>query len=161
MSEDASPAVEPLLQALETGEPHRFADWPVAAVPRSGAIVYTVWDREGRLVYVGMAGRGGQRSTASTGPFGRLASHASGRRSGDQFCVYVADHYVMPELTREQIVAVRDGELSMDELIRDHIHRSFGFRFAVAENYAAAMSVENRIKRGALGRPPRLNPGRR
>ncbi len=66
----------------------------------------------------------------------------------------------MPELTREQITAIRDGELSMDELIRDHIHRSFGFRFAIAENYKTAMSVENRVKQGALGQPPRLNPAR-
>ena len=39
------------------------------------------------------------------------ASHG-GRRSGDQFCVHIADHYVLPELTREQIEAIRDLRLS-------------------------------------------------
>jgi hypothetical protein len=34
------------------------ADWPISAVPRSGALVYTVWNRSGQLIYVGMAGRG-------------------------------------------------------------------------------------------------------
>lgn len=47
-----------LLDALEHGELFWFANWPVAAVPRSGAIVYTVWDRSSRFIYVGMAGRG-------------------------------------------------------------------------------------------------------
>src|SRR3954454_17261883 len=110
VSEDASPAVGPLPESLETGEPHRFADWPVAAVPRTGAIAYTVWDREGRLVYVGMARRRGERSRASTGPFGRLASHASGRRSGDQFCVYVCDRLVLPAL-RDRLGEVADVSL--------------------------------------------------
>ena len=42
MTEDATPAVDPLLEALDAGEPHRFADWPVAAILRTGPIVYTV-----------------------------------------------------------------------------------------------------------------------
>jgi hypothetical protein len=39
----------------------------------------------------------------------RLASHASGRRSGDQFCVYVADRLVMPELTSDGLEAIAAG----------------------------------------------------
>ncbi len=88
----------------------------------------------------------------------RLRSHASGRRSGDQFCVYVADHYVMPDLIRPQIEAIRDGELSMDILVRDCIHHRFCYRFAQASSYAEAMEVENAIKTGVLGQLPRLNP---
>ena len=45
-----------LLDALEQGQLFWFADWPVAAVPRSGAVVYMVWDRSGRLIYVGHLG---------------------------------------------------------------------------------------------------------
>jgi hypothetical protein len=60
--------------------------------PGSGAGVYTIWDDEGGLVYAGIAGR----NPAGKGLASRLRSHASGRRSGDQFCVYVADHYVHP-----------------------------------------------------------------
>ena len=78
-----------LLGALEHGQLFWFADWPVAAVPRSGALVYTVWRRSSDFIYVGIAGRGETSSARGFGPFGRLASHASGRRSGDQFCVYV------------------------------------------------------------------------
>ena len=67
----------------------------------------------------------------------------------------------MPDLTREQIEAIRDGQLSMDALIREHIQTEFTYRFAEAASYTEAMAVENAVKSGALGRPPRLNPTRR
>jgi hypothetical protein len=92
--------LDAVLRRLETGPLHRFADFEtVADLPRKGAAVYTIWDDEGALVYVGVSGRS---ATSKTGPWGRLRSHWNGRRSGDQFCVYVADHYVLPEL-RDQI----------------------------------------------------------
>src|SRR5436305_2102745 len=75
-----------------------------------------------------------------------MASRSSIKRPFEACC----------ERRHETILAIRDGDLSMDELIRDQIHSSFGFRFAIAETYATAMSVENRVKHGALGRPPRL-----
>ncbi len=67
-------------------------------VPLHGAGVYTIWHEDGRFIYVGMSGRGITKDTATRNtPFGiyiRLRSHASGRRSGDQFCVYVAGRLV-------------------------------------------------------------------
>src|SRR5205823_12926567 len=91
-------------------------------IPGSGAGVYTIWDDDGGLVYAGIAGRNPEgRGLAS-----RLRSHAKGRRSGDQFCVYVADHYVLPELSREQIEDIRDSRLSMDALVREKIQGAFG-----------------------------------
>ena len=148
-----------LIDQLENGELHRFADYSTlaAVIPGVGAGVYTIWDDEGGLVYAGIAGR----NPAGKGLASRLRSHASGRRSGDQFCVYVADHYVLPELTHEQIEAIRDSELSMDALVREKIRTSFGFRFVVVTDYRTAMQVESAIKAGQLkvGRP-RLNPSR-
>ena len=148
-----------LIDQLEHGPLHRFADYATLAgvIPSSGAGVYTIWDDEGGLVYAGIAGR----NPAGKGLASRLRSHASGRRSGDQFCVYVADHYVLPELTREQIEAIRDSRLSMDALVRDKIHAAFGFRFVAVEDYRTALQVETMIKGGRLraGRP-RLNPSR-
>jgi hypothetical protein len=126
-------------------------------IPGSGAGVYTIWDDAGGFVYTGIAGR----NPAGKGLASRLRSHASGRRSGDQFCVYVADHYVLPELSGEQIEAIRDSRLSMDSLVREKIHAAFGFRFVVVEDYKTAIQVENLVKSGRLqaGRP-RLNPSR-
>ena len=75
--------------------------------------------------------------------------------------MYVADHYVLPELTREQIEAIRDSRLSMDMLVRDKIHAAFAFRFIVVDDYRTAMQVESVIKGGRLGAGrPRLNPPR-
>src|SRR5215210_5893290 len=90
-----------LLDGLEHGPLHRFADYAdlTGVIPSGGAGVYTIWDDGGGLVYAGIAGR----NPLGKGLASRLRSHASGRRSGDQFCVYVADHYVLPDLTSEQI----------------------------------------------------------
>ena len=148
-----------LIDQLERGPLHRFADYATLAsvIPRSGAGVYTIWDDSGELIYAGIAGR----NPAGTGLASRLRSHANGRRSGDQFCVYVADHYVLPQLTRPQVEAIRDSKLSMDALVREKISSAFGFRFIVVDDYRTAMQVENIVKSGALraGRP-RLNPSR-
>jgi hypothetical protein len=162
VSDDVGATVAPdeeLIEELEKGPLHRFAEYATLTdvIPASGAGVYTVWDDAGGLVYAGIAGR----NPAGKGIASRLRSHASGRRSGDQFCVYVADHYVLPELTREQIEAIRDSRLSMDALVREKIHAEFGFRFVVVNDYAAAMQVENAVKGGRLGAGrPRLNPSR-
>jgi hypothetical protein len=58
-----------------------------------------------------MSGRGARREdfvaepgqrAAAMGLWTRLNSHASGRRSGDQFNVYVCDRFVVPALTPGQ-----------------------------------------------------------
>ncbi len=146
------------LRALKDELGHRFSNFRTLGdvVPSAGAGVYTIWDEGGRLVYVGIAGR----NPDGTGLAGRLRSHASGRRSGDQFCVYVADHYVLPELSRSQIEAIRDSELSMDALVRDYIHQRFVFRLVAVESYADAMAIETAVKSGALGELPLRNPPR-
>jgi hypothetical protein len=71
----------------------RLADWPNDLVPRRTAGVYAVW-RAGEFLYAGMSGRGARREdfvvdsgqlASAKGLWTRLNSHASGRRSGDQF----------------------------------------------------------------------------
>jgi hypothetical protein len=143
-----------IISALLDGPSGRFADPISPDVPTSGAGIYTVWDEGGQLVYVGAAGRNPQ----GAGLASRLRSHASGRRSGDQFCVYVADHYVLPELTPEQVEAIARFQLSMDELIREKVQRSFTFRVATVPDYPTALAVESWVKSGAADcGPPRLN----
>jgi hypothetical protein len=39
---------------LRSGQLHWFKDWPNAEASNARAGVYTVWDTEGRFVYVGM-----------------------------------------------------------------------------------------------------------
>jgi hypothetical protein len=112
-----------------------------------------------------MSGRGitadtPQRKTPH-GLYTRLHSHASGRRSGDQFCVYVADRLVLPSLTTHDIAAIASGRHQMDAFVRTYIHENLLYRFVVLPDGMAAYRVEAAIKSGKWdhGRPL-LNPGR-
>src|SRR5687767_8481583 len=134
-----------LLVTLRSGRLHPFADLDeIEDLPRTGAGIYTIWEQDEQLVYVGIAGR----NIVGKGLHGRLKSHHQGRRSGDQFCVYVGDRYVLPELTEADRVAIGAGELSMDQKIRDYIRTHFAFRYIEVGDYPTAMRVENAVKAG-------------
>jgi hypothetical protein len=150
--------LEELLAKLQSGPKTSFRDFDRTGVP-SGAGVYTIWDRDERLVYVGMSGRGLRLGDPIPNrPHGlvtRLTSHARGRRSGDQFCVYVADRFVLPRLSAEHIEKIGSGELSLDDLVKAHIHLHFSLRFASTATAKDAFAVERAIQRGSWppGRP--------
>jgi hypothetical protein len=148
-------------EALTSGLIHWFSNWSTADVPRSGAVVYTIWNREGSFIYVGMSGRsftGSAEGNGKAGPWGRLNSHASGRRSGDQFCVYVADRLVLPTL-HDRIQEIADGTLSLDVATRDYIRANLGFRWVCMESGKAAFELERRLQKGEAARgKPLLNP---
>ena len=154
------------LAELRDGPLYRFADWPNPAVPNGRIGVYTVWHGD-QLFYVGMAGRAIGPSSDTSGPApakltglrSRLASHASGRRSGDQFCVYVFDRLVLPRLSSQQIQDAAQGQLSLDGLTRQLIRQSLSYRFTLLSDAATARAVERDIQRdGLVGQPPLLNP---
>ena len=107
------------MNALVTGPAFRLADWPNDQVPRRAAGVYTIWRQE-EFIYVGMSGRGAKAEdfVAARGQddqakwlWTRLGSHASGRRSGDQFNVYICDRFVVPALTPRQQRDIGQGKL--------------------------------------------------
>jgi hypothetical protein len=105
------------LETLCSGPLAWFRDWPNLAVPAGTAGVYTIWSGD-RLVYVGIAVRSLRQ---------RLATHATGRRGGDQFCAYVADRPVLPTVTPDEIKAISVGELSFDARVRCYIHQNFRY----------------------------------
>jgi hypothetical protein len=124
-------------------------------IPGSGAGVYTIWDDAGGLVYTGIAGR----NPAGKGLASRLRSHASGRRSGDQFCIYVCDRLVIPTLTPEQIQAVGAGTLLLDALTKQHIREFRSYRFVATTDSTSAFRLERLVQGGALDTgKPILNP---
>jgi|SRR2546428_9459400 hypothetical protein len=149
---------------LSRGEASSFANWPNPSVPAYGAGVYTIWHNDGRFIYVGMSGRGITAETirrnTPPGIYTRLQSHASGRRSGDQFCVYVADRLVLPTLSQQDIAAIASGRHQMDAFVRRYIHENLSYRFVMVPDGATAYMVEAAIKNGKWehGRPL-LNPG--
>ena len=72
------------LAPLERGRLYSFSAWASSIVP-SGAGMYTIWDNDGRLIYVGISGRGlirndvtaMQKSGERRGLVQRRATHAS------------------------------------------------------------------------------------
>lgn len=154
------------LAELRDGPLYRFADWPNPEIPNGRIGVYAVWGGD-ELIYVGMGGRAvgpnadtnGPASTKLTGLRSRLASHASGRRSGDQFCIYVFDRLVLPTLSLQQIQNAARGQLSLDGLTRQLIRQSLCHRSTLVGDAIAARAVEREIQReGLASRPPQLNP---
>ncbi|MFT7650678.1 MAG: hypothetical protein ACI8Y4_005452, partial [Candidatus Poriferisodalaceae bacterium] len=121
--------------------PFCFGDWPAAGVPAVAAGIYAIWD-DVRLLYVRMSGRGRSRqdladaegSRRKVGLWTRLNSHASGRRSGDQFCVYVPDRPVLPTLTAGRIESIAAGATRMDDLVRAIVRDQMSCRFAITVN---------------------------
>ena len=108
MSEDAHRAA--LCRVLVEGPVYSFRDWPNPKVPPVAAGVYTVWMGDAFL-YAGMSGHGltaqairdqQERGDRRKALYARLNSHASGQRSGDTFCLYICDRYVIPGLTPDE-----------------------------------------------------------
>src|SRR6516225_10773479 len=153
-----------LANDLSSGPTYSFASWPNSSVPTFGAGVYTIWHSDGRFIYVGMSGRGITvetiRRNTPQGLYTRLQSHASGRRSGDQFCVYVADRLVLPTLSQQDIAAIASGRHQMDAFVRRYIHENLLYRSVMLTDATAAYAIEAAIKNGEWehGRPL-LNPG--
>ena len=154
-------------ETLENGQEFYFRDWSSNNIPKICAGVYTIWQDQ-KLIYVGMSGRSLSAEQIEThcnnnskakGLFTRLKSHASGRRSGDHFCVYVGDRLVLPLLSQVQIIKIGAGELSFDSLIKDFIHKNLTYRFVETPNDETAFFLEKEIRSGALkDGNPFLNP---
>jgi len=154
------------IEKLTSGLLLPFATWPHSEVPHAGAGVYSIWNLDGALIYVGMSGRGmtssqileSQNAGTKRGLWTRLNSHASGARSGDQFCVYVADRLVLKNLNTEHVEAISNRTTNFDHLIRKYIHENLSFRFAVTLDGKAAGELETECRLGSLGAIPYLNP---
>jgi len=144
--------------ALSNGTRHRFSDWPIADVPFGPAGVYAVW-ADGSLLYIGMSWRDHREDPRAKGVHSRLASHASGRRSGDQFNVYICDHYVIPDLDAVQLEDLRTGKRILDRLTKQYIGEHLEFSVWIAPDGATARAVEHELRGvGFNGKRPSLNP---
>ena len=137
---------------LAQGALHRFRDWPIKSMRQTPG-AYTIWDQAGRLIYVGIAKEG------KKGLRGRLGDHANGGRGGDRFNVYVADRFVLQQLTPSQISEISAGALSFDSLVKEYNHDHFAFRVHETATDTEAKDIEKTIKAGhwPAGRPF-LNP---
>ena len=133
-----------------------FSEDPRRHIPNKGSIIYSVWNKEEKFIYIGISGL--QKSLEKRSPLSRMISHASGRRSGDQFCIYIHDFYVIPKLIEEGEYIPSIGVL--DKLTKDFIHNNLNYRFIGFETDNSdeiVRSLENQIKSGVLGISPILN----
>ena len=147
---------------VQFSDRHKFSDWPNVTVPVLAAGVYVIWDGQ-QLIYCGMSGREFEKAQSAQrkkyGLINRLASHASGRLSGDQFCVYVANRLVIPNLQAEQLNKFASGELTLDRLTRTYIHARLDYQFAIVESSRQAYELEMKARQGMIfGAKPLLNP---
>jgi hypothetical protein len=152
------------LRQLEEGPRFRFGGKLDPAVPKQPG-VYAIW-RGKDFIYVGMAGRKSRKADVTTpqyggkGLLGRLESHAHGRRSGDQFCVYVCDRFVLPSLSVDEIQEAGKDRLSLDALTRAFIHETFEFTFVTTTSGEEAALLERVARREGVPHSggPFLNP---
>jgi hypothetical protein len=127
---------EPVHQ-LENGPAHAFRDWPASHFDAGPSGVYAIWNG-GLFLYVGMAyAHRDDENPRAQGVYGRLRSHASGRRSGDQFAIYICDRFVIPNLARDELNALARGERLLDGRTRDYIHAHLSYRVVLTDSGAA------------------------
>lgn len=139
---------------------YKFSDWPNKDIPAVAAGIYAIWDRN-QLIYCGMSGREIEKNLhrQKFGLITRLNSHASGRLSGDQFCVYVANRLVIPNLEQSDLPRFASGELRLDSLTKAYIRDKLEYQYLLLDSSAQAYELENRARSGVLlGQLPLLNP---
>ena len=136
--------------------PISFSENPRKLIPKNGSIIYSVWDDNEQFIYIGISGL--QKSLEKRNPLSRMISHASGVRSGDQFCVYIHDFFVIPNLLKEKDYKPERG--SLDKLTKQYIHANLSYRFISfnsKDSDTIVRRLENEIKSGSLGLKPFLN----
>jgi hypothetical protein len=162
-------AFELARRQLSTGPLHAFRDGLDPAIPQVAAGCYTVWDDTGRFVYAGMGGRGltaqdievrqNDPRGKARGVRDRLAAHRNGRRSGDQFAVYVFDRFVLGSLTPEQLSAAVAGKRKLDDDVQMFIREHLYYRWWQARDGTEAFALEvSLVTAGFEGSLPFLNP---
>ena len=138
--------LEQLWDELKRQPDHRFADWPNRDVPKGQPGVYLIYQGND-LKYVGMA---------SANLYGRLNQHARGKRSGDQFCVYVGDRLVMPKLGIDQMKGVFSGEYSLDDAIKEFVRSQLSYRYLLVVDDPTARALERHGLEKAKGQGTEL-----
>jgi hypothetical protein len=146
-----------LLQNLNDCPKRKFSEWLKSDIESVRTGVYCIWNENDELVYVGMSGREYSKKIGSTKPYGlrlRLHKHASGKLSGDQFCVYVANRIIIPQLLSENLSEYSskfsDGTLTLNLKVKEHIHKHFSYNFTYTENEQESYLLEDYIRKKGI-----------
>ena len=106
-----------------------FTTSNVSDIPSWGSIIYTVFLDKTEYIYVGIGGLSG-KSVSERNPRSRIIQHSQGRRSGDQFCIYIQDFFVIPQLIGKDYTP-KKGYL--DQLTREFIQSRLTYRYLVIQ----------------------------
>jgi hypothetical protein len=161
-SEDhADGELDRALEVLATGPLRAFGEWPIDKFTKGPPGVYSIWNDD-EFLYVGIAYRdpSDTKNSQARGVWGRLSTHASGRRSGDQFNIYICDRFVVPDLNDQDRDDLRAGARLLDSRTREYIREHLAFRVQLTDTGATARRIEHHIRTPGLphkGRPL-LNP---
>ncbi|WP_201774729.1 hypothetical protein [Photobacterium angustum] len=104
------------------------------------------------IIYCGMSGREIEKNQHKKkyGLVTRLHSHTSGRLSGDQFCVYVANRIVIPKVSKEQLPLFEAGTLTLDKLTKSFINDSLQYQYIVVTSSQEAYDIEKQARLGLI-----------
>lgn len=134
----------------------KFDTSDINHIPDFGSIIYTVFLDKTEFIYVGIGGLAGN-NVNDRNP-SRIRQHSQGNRSGDQFCIYIQDFYVLPELLGKEY-SPKKGYL--DQLTKEFIKNRLSYRYFVIQSddsHKAVRHLEREIQSGRFGHPlPKLN----
>ena len=126
-------------------------------IPSFGSIIYTVFLDRSEYIYVGIGGLSG-KSVQERNPRSRIIQHAQGRRSGDQFCIYIQDFYVIPQLLKADYTP-KKGYL--DQLTKEFIQSRLTYRYLVVQtedSNTVVRQLERELQSNKYGHGvPKLN----
>lgn len=155
MNQDFSEEIASLFDANNPLLP--FSLDSVSKIPEYGSILYAIFLDEREFIYIGIGGIAGT-TARSRDPRSRIREHTSGRRSGDQFCIYIQDFYVIPTLLNEKY---RPQKGYLDRLVKEFIQSRLSFRFVVFQSEDSNLIVrklEREIQEGLhLNMKPLIN----
>ena len=155
MNQDFSEEIASLFDANNPLLP--FSLESVSKIPEYGSILYAIFLDEKEFIYIGIGGVKGEKAR-SRDPRSRIREHTSGRRSGDQFCIYIQDFYVIPTLLNEEY---RPQKGYLDRLVKEFIQSRLSFRFVVFQSEDSNLIVrklEREIQEGLhLNMKPSIN----
>ena len=107
----------------------QFTTSNVNDIPSWGSIIYTVFLDSTEYIYVGIGGLAG-KTAQDRNPRSRIMQHSQGRRSGDQFCIYIQDFYVIPELIGSKYTPHKGY---LDQLTKQFIQSRLTYRYLVVQ----------------------------
>ena len=126
-------------------------------IPAHGSIIYTVFLDKSEFIYVGIGGLSG-KSVTDRNPRSRIRQHTQGTRSGDQFCIYIQDFYVLPTLIGQAYTPVKGY---LDKLTKEFIQTRLTYRYSVIQSDDSdkvVRRIERELQSGQHGHAiPTLN----